>query len=69
MADAVGGWRPGAGDRYFFIINIDAQDERDESFLHEKPAPADDRVRICGCSGLQASRFLKNPVHPVHRCK
>ena len=56
-ADAVGGRRPGAGDRYFFIINIDAQDaqdERDERFLHQKPARA--MIRADGCSGLQASR-------------
>ena len=40
-ADAEGGRRPGAGDRYFFIINIDAQDrqdEQDERLLHEKLA-------------------------------
>ena len=28
-----------------------------------------DRVRICGCPGLQASSLQKNPVHPVHPCK
>ena len=49
-ADAEGGRRPGAGDRYFFIINIDAQDERDESFLHEKPAPA---MIACGFADAQ----------------
>ena len=49
-ADAEGGRRPDAGDRYFFIINIDAQDERDESFLHEKPAPA---MIACGFADAQ----------------
>ncbi len=49
-ADAEGGRRPGAGDRYFFIININAQDERDESFLHEKPAPA---MIACGFADAQ----------------
>ena len=29
----------------------------------------DDPVRACRCSGCQASRFLKNPVHPVHPCE
>ena len=48
--DAEGGRRPGAGDRYFFIININAQDERDESFLHEKPAPA---MIACGFADAQ----------------
>ena len=52
-ADAVGGRRPGVGDRYFFIINIDAQDaqdERDERFLHQKPARA--MIR-CGFTDAQ----------------
>ena len=52
-ADAEGGRRPGAGDRYFFIINIDAQDaqdEQDESLLHEKPAPA---MIACGFADAQ----------------
>ena len=39
----------------------------------EVPAPeagwGDDPVRACGCSGCQASRFLKNPVHPVYPCQ
>ena len=49
-ADAEGGRRPGAGDRYFFIININAQDARDESFLHQKPAPA---MIACGFADAQ----------------
>ena len=42
-ADAVGGNRAGAGDRYFFTINInaqDAQDNQDGTLLHGKLAPA-----------------------------
>ena len=36
----MGEHRVGAGDRKFFIINIDAQDEQDERLMHEKPARA-----------------------------
>ena len=44
---------PAPGDRYFFTINIDAQDaqdERDERFLHQKPARA--MIR-CGFTDAQ----------------
>ncbi len=39
-ADAVGGGAgpPSRGIDIFFIVNIDAQDEQDERFLHEKLA-------------------------------
>ena len=37
--------------------------------LAPEAGSGDDPVRACGCPGLQASRFLKNPVHPVHPCE
>ena len=41
---------PGPGDRYFFIMNIDIQDEQDERFLHEKLAQPMTR---CGLAAAQ----------------
>ena len=49
-------------------LSIWGSNEQPNGVTAREAGLGDDPLRARGCPGLQASRFPKNPVHPVHPC-